>query len=127
MREGKTEIFTRSNNCSNIYITVCKMKYPLNSFKDLAFLIPKDWDGMTLLPYKFVIFFNNITESLAAVKYLRSLVPLAFRDKIKWFNSEMSPEFQAEESDKFNEGISYGLCCTESVGMVCIQFCCTST
>jgi ATP-dependent DNA helicase RecQ len=118
MREGKTEIFTRSNDRSNIFITVRKMKYPLNSFKDLTFLIPKDWDGTTPLPYKFTIFFDNITESLAAAKYLRSLVPPAFRDKIKWFNSEMSPEFRAEESDKFNEGQNFGLCCTESFGMV---------
>ncbi|KAF8192846.1 P-loop containing nucleoside triphosphate hydrolase protein [Mycena galopus ATCC 62051] len=117
MRVGKTEIFTRSNDRSNIYITVRKMKYPLNSFKDLAFLIPKDWDGTTPLPYKFVIFFDSITESLAAARYLRSLMPLAFQDKIKWFNSEMSPEFRAEESDKFNEGVNYGLCCTDSFGM----------
>ncbi|KAF8214745.1 hypothetical protein K438DRAFT_1562392, partial [Mycena galopus ATCC 62051] len=73
MRAGKTEIFTCSNDRSNIYITVRKMKYPLNSFKDLAFLILKDWDRTTPLPYKFVIFFDSITESLAAARYLRSL------------------------------------------------------
>jgi superfamily II DNA helicase RecQ len=28
MCEGKTKIFTRSNDRSNIFITVCKMKYP---------------------------------------------------------------------------------------------------
>ncbi|KAF8135272.1 P-loop containing nucleoside triphosphate hydrolase protein, partial [Mycena galopus ATCC 62051] len=117
MRKDKTEIFTRSNDRSNIYITVRKMRYPLNSFKDLAFLIPKDWDGISPLPFKFVIFFDNITESLAAAKYLRGLVPPAFQDKIKWFNSEMSSEFRAEESDKFNEGDVFGLCCMESFGM----------
>jgi ATP-dependent DNA helicase RecQ len=127
MRESNTEIFTRSNDRSNIHITVRKMKYPLNSFKDLAFLIPKDWDGTTPLPYKFVIFFDNITESIAAAKYLRGLVPLAFQDKIKWFNSEMSPEFRVDESDKFNVGINYGLCCTESFGMVCLQLSFLST
>ncbi|KAF8171787.1 P-loop containing nucleoside triphosphate hydrolase protein [Mycena galopus ATCC 62051] len=117
MRKDKTEIFTRSNDRSNIYITVRKMRYPLNSFKDLAFLIPKDWDGISPLPFKFVIFFDNITESLAAAKYLRGLVPPAFQDKIKWFNSEMSSEFRAEESEKFNEGDVFALCCTESFGM----------
>ncbi|KAF7353121.1 p-loop containing nucleoside triphosphate hydrolase protein [Mycena sanguinolenta] len=117
MSEAKTEIFWRSNDRSNIYLTVRKMKYPLNSFKDLAFLIPPDWDGTTPLPWKFVIFFASITESIAAAQYLRTLVPVAFREKIKWFNSEMSPEFRAEESDKFNSGKIFGLFCTESFGM----------
>ncbi|KAJ6570683.1 P-loop containing nucleoside triphosphate hydrolase protein [Mycena sp. CBHHK59/15] len=117
MRETKTEIFMRSNDRSNIHITVRKMKYPMNSFKDLAFLIPLDWDGTQPLPYKFVIFFDSITESIAAAEYLRGLLPLEIREKIKWFNSEMSPEFRAEESDNFNEGRNFGLACTESFGM----------
>jgi ATP-dependent DNA helicase RecQ len=122
MRESNTEIFTRSNDRSNVHITVRKMKYPMNSFKDLRFLIPKDWDGTTPLPWKFVIFFDSISESLAAAQYLRGLVPIEVRDKIKWFNSEMSPEFRGEESDKFNEGLNYGLACTESFGMVGLLF-----
>ncbi|KAF7348212.1 p-loop containing nucleoside triphosphate hydrolase protein [Mycena sanguinolenta] len=117
MRESKTEIFVRSNDRSNIHIAVRKMKYPINSFKDLRFLIPKDWDGTTPLPFKFVIFFDTIAESIQAAQYLRSLVPPEARDKIKWFNSEMSPEFRTEESDKFNKGMIYGLACTESFGM----------
>ncbi|KAJ7231791.1 P-loop containing nucleoside triphosphate hydrolase protein [Mycena rebaudengoi] len=117
MRETKTEIFMRSNDRSNIHLTVRKMKYAMNSFKDLAFLIPPDWDPSKPLPYKFTIFFDSITESLAAAQYLRSLLPLEHRDKIKWFNSEMSPEFRAEEADKFNEGHTFGLACTESFGM----------
>ncbi|KAJ7721901.1 P-loop containing nucleoside triphosphate hydrolase protein [Mycena metata] len=117
MRESNTEIFTRSNDRSNVHITVRKMKYPMNSFKDLRFLIPKDWDGTTPLPYKFVIFFDSISESIAAAQYLRGLVPVEVRDKIKWFNSEMSPEFRAEESDRFNAGFNFGLSCTESFGM----------
>ncbi|KAJ7214689.1 P-loop containing nucleoside triphosphate hydrolase protein [Mycena rebaudengoi] len=117
MRESKTEIFMRSNDRSNIHLTVRKLKYALNSFKDLTFLIPPDWDPSKPLPYKFTIFFDSITESLAAAQYLRSLLPLEHRDKIKWFNSEMSPEFRSEEADKFNEGHTFGLACTESFGM----------
>ncbi|KAJ7872218.1 hypothetical protein B0H13DRAFT_2349570 [Mycena leptocephala] len=91
MTESKTEIFTRSNDRSNIHPTVRKMKYPINSFKDRRFLTPPDWDGTTPLPSKFVIFFDTITKSIAAAQNLRGLVPLQFREKIKWFNSEMSP------------------------------------
>ncbi|KAJ7182544.1 P-loop containing nucleoside triphosphate hydrolase protein [Mycena crocata] len=121
MRETKTEIFVSSHDRHNVHITVCKMKYPLNSLKDLVFLIPPG-DGTTPLPWKFVIFFSSITESIAVAQYLRSLVPLEFRDKIVWFNSEMSPEFRAEESDKCKDSQTWGLLCTESFGMVLLGF-----
>ncbi|KAJ7711112.1 hypothetical protein B0H16DRAFT_1344040, partial [Mycena metata] len=105
------------DDCSNVYITVRKMKYPMNSFKDLQFLIPKDCDGASPLPYNLVIFFNSISESIEAAQYLRGLVLLEARDKIKWFNFEMSPEFCKEKSDRFNEGRNFGLMCTKSFGM----------
>ena len=73
---------------------------------DLAFLIPDNWDGTTPLPYKFVIFFNNIADSLEAAKYLRLRMPLYHRKKVKWFNSEMSVEFRDEESAKFKDSES---------------------
>ena len=76
------------------------MKYPLNSYMDLAFLIPNDWYGTTPLPYKFVVFFNKIADSIEAAKYLRSQMPLYHHHKVKWFNSEMSVEFRNEESAK---------------------------
>ena len=72
MREDNTYIFIRSNDRPNVHITIRKMKYPSNSYMDLAFLIPDDWDGTSPLPYKFAIFFDNITDSIAAATYLRS-------------------------------------------------------
>lgn len=118
MQKDHTYIFTRSNDRPNVHITVRKMKYPLNSYMDLAFLIPDDWDGISPLPYKFVIFFDNITDSIAAATYLRSRMPLHQRQKVKWFNSDMSVEFRDEESAKFKSGEDEGLACTESFGMV---------
>ncbi|KAF8150233.1 P-loop containing nucleoside triphosphate hydrolase protein [Crassisporium funariophilum] len=117
MREENTYIFYRSNDRPNVHITVRKMKYPLNSYMDLAFLIQDDWDGVSPLPYKFVIFFDNIADSIAAAHYLRSRMPLHQRHKVKWFNSEMSVEFRDEESAKFKAGEDEGLACTESFGM----------
>ncbi|KAJ7213660.1 hypothetical protein C8J57DRAFT_1732799 [Mycena rebaudengoi] len=73
--ESKTEIFTRLNDRSNIHLTVRKMKYPINSFKDLRFLIPPNWDGTTPLPWEIRDFFDSITESIAAAQYLRGLKP----------------------------------------------------
>jgi len=118
MRKENTYMFTRSNDRPNVHITVRKMKYPMNSFMDLAFLIPDGWDGTTPLPYKLLIFFDNITESIAAIDYLQSRMPLEHRYKILWFNSEMSVEFRDEESAKFKIDEREGLGGTESFGMV---------
>jgi hypothetical protein len=37
MQEDTTYQFSRSNDRPNVHITVRKMKYPLNSYMDLAF------------------------------------------------------------------------------------------
>jgi hypothetical protein len=119
-RENMYMLF-HSNDQPNVHLVVCKMKYPLNSYKDLSFLILDDWDPTKPLPYKFVIFFDSILDSIMAAKYLWSRLPLHLQHKLKWFNSEMSQEFQDKESDGFKDGLNWGLSCTESFGMV--SFC----
>jgi superfamily II DNA helicase RecQ len=93
MHMENTYLFFRSNDRPNVHLAIRKMKYPLNSYKDLSFLIPDDWDMSKALPYKFVIFFDSISDSIAAAKYLQARLPLHLRSKLKWFNSEMSQEF----------------------------------
>lgn len=118
MRIETTHTFLRSNDRPNVHISVRMMKYSLRGFKDLEFLIPDDWDFGKPQSYKFVIFFDGISESIRAAAYLRLCLPLHLRDKIKWFNSEMSSDFRDEESDNFEENKSWGLACTKSFGMV---------
>ncbi|KAJ7677684.1 P-loop containing nucleoside triphosphate hydrolase protein [Mycena polygramma] len=113
----KVEIIRRSNDRPNINLVVREMKYSMSSFKDLAFLIPEGWQPGDPLPPKFLIFFDSIADSVEAAKFLRTRLPLAYRHKIKWFNSEMSPEFKAGESDALKAGVSWGLNCTDSFGM----------
>jgi superfamily II DNA helicase RecQ len=118
IRDANSTTIFQSNNRPNVHLTVCKMKYLQNSFKDLAFLVPDDWDPTTPLPYKFVIFFDTISESIEAAKYLQSRLPHHLRDKVLWFNSKMTPEFCDKESANFKDGDDGGLACTESFGMV---------
>jgi hypothetical protein len=40
-------------------------------------------------------------------------------DKIVWFNADMLAEFCEVESMKLKVGDVWGLCCTDSFGMVC--------
>ncbi|KAJ6610328.1 hypothetical protein B0H10DRAFT_1762794, partial [Mycena sp. CBHHK59/15] len=65
-----------------------------------------------------VIFFDSIADSVAAAIFLRGRLPLEYRDKIKWFNSEMSTEFKDIESESLKSGKIWGLSCTDSFSMV---------
>lgn len=70
MHMENTYLFLRSNDRPNVHLIIHKMKYLLNSYKDLLFLIPDDWDPSKPLPYKFVVLFDSISDSIAAAKYL---------------------------------------------------------
>jgi ATP-dependent DNA helicase RecQ len=111
-------IIRRSNDRPNIHLVVREMKYSMSSFKDLAFLIKENWQPGDPVPPKFLIFFDSIADAVEAAKFLRGRLPLEYRHKIKWFNSEMSSEFKETESEALKSGKIWGLCCTDSFGMV---------
>jgi superfamily II DNA helicase RecQ len=116
-RAAQTKILSRSNDRPNVHLVVRKMVYPCNSFHDLAFLVPDNLQPGAPVP-KFLVFFDNISDSVEAAKYLRNRLPLEYRDKITWFNSDMSSEFRSDETAKLKSGLTYGLFCTDSFGMV---------
>ncbi|KAF8421869.1 P-loop containing nucleoside triphosphate hydrolase protein, partial [Boletus edulis BED1] len=117
MRLGNTAVLRRSSDRPNIKIGVKKIKYALNTFADLAFLVPDDYkDGDPPLP-KFLVFFDNISDSIAAANSLRKRLPTPLREKIKWFNSDMSNTFKEAEFDNLTTGKTWGLCTTTSFGM----------
>ena len=62
MRQDDTEIFVRSNDRPNVYLTVERLRHAAKSFQDLNFLIPKDWKDGDPHPPKFILFFDNIKE-----------------------------------------------------------------
>jgi hypothetical protein len=102
----------------NIKIGVHKIKYSLASYMDLAFIIPT---GMKLddpPPPKFLIFFNSIRDGLAATKYLQAHLLPDLRNKVKWFNSDMTTEFKDAEVTNLITRDTWGLCTTEAFGMV---------
>ncbi|KAJ3476844.1 hypothetical protein NLI96_g10880 [Meripilus lineatus] len=117
MRKQDTSFIKRSNDRPNVYLTVRKIEHSLTSFKDLDFLIPKGWKPSDPLP-KFLVFFDDIKESIAAVKALRARLPKRYRRKIVWFNSNNTPKFREKVLEDFKgKGLYYGLCCTDSFGL----------
>ena len=107
----------RSNDRPNIELTVRPMAHPANTFLDLAFLVPEnpppEWK-----PVKFLVFFDDIAESIRAAKFLRNRLPIHRRSMLEWFNSEMSAEFREQRCEDLKEGHTWGLMCTDSFGMV---------
>lgn len=122
MRRERTVFVRRSNDRPNIHLAVRKICHPLHSYQDLTFLIPKNWKPGDSPPSKFVIFFDSIPDSMAAAKVLRSRLPIEYRKKVKWFHSDMSDQFREEEILAFRDGRTWGLCCTDSFGMVSCPF-----
>ncbi|KIJ14137.1 hypothetical protein PAXINDRAFT_79849, partial [Paxillus involutus ATCC 200175] len=71
MHADKMVVVRRSSDRPNIKIGVKKIKYALNSFADLAFLIPAGFKLGNPPPPKFLIFFNNIADSISAACFIR--------------------------------------------------------
>lgn len=120
MKKERTISIHRSNDRPNVHLVVRKIRYPLNTFLDLVFLVPEGWKAGDRQPPKFLIFFDSIPDSIAAAKVLRNRLPLEYQNKIKWFNSDMSEQFRECEVDALRVGKTWGLCCTDSFGMVYI-------
>lgn len=118
MQRDSTKLVERSNDRPNVYLTVRRIQHALNSFEDLDFLIPKNWVPGQPLP-KFIVFFDDITESVAAAKRLRSRLPLEHRHLIKWFNADMTASFRERHTELYKEGENLrGMCSTDSFGVV---------
>jgi len=119
-----------SNDRSNVALVVRKMKYPANTYMDLDFLVrdtgsdslaDTENSGGPRLPRrheKFVIFFDNKNEAIAAGDYLRSRLPTDQRHKTIWFMSDMSREFKDDGVEALATGKIWGICSTDSFGMV---------
>lgn len=108
----------RSNDRPNIHFVVLQMKYPQNSYHDLAFLIPKDWKDGDPLPVKFMVFFNRKKQAEDAALYLMARLPLALRNKLVWFHAGMTNFFRVEKVEEYKKGDLWGMTMTDAGGMV---------
>lgn len=114
LRDDKTVLIRRSNNRPDLHLVVRTMQGPANKFYDLDFLLPNPEEK----PPPFAVFFDSIQECEQAAQHLREKLPPDARHKIVWFHSHMSPEFREETLDAFRKGEIWGLCVTDSFGMV---------
>jgi len=119
-----------SNDHLNISLVVRKMKYPANCYKDLNFLVQDTRPDSADSPdapdaprepqryAKFIIFFDDKNDAMAATDYLRSRLSPDQRERIIWFMSDMSREFKDNGVEGLMTGRLWGICSTDSFGMV---------
>lgn len=118
LQQDKLVTVRCSSDRPNIRIGVRKIKYAQKGFADLAFLIPDGFKEDDPPPPKFLIFFDDITESINATKSLWKRLPRNLTHKIKWFNVDMSTTYKVTEMKNLANGDTWGLCTSSSFGMV---------
>lgn len=117
LRAGRTEYILYSNDRPELSISVHRMQHSAISFKDIGFIIPDNFQEGDPLP-PFLVFTESIKEAEAAAHYLNSRLPLALRNRVRYFHSVMTPQYRIDECEAFRRGETYGLCVTDSFGMV---------
>ena len=118
LRLTNLELIRQPSIRPNIHIAVLPILSPLKKYEDLRFVL-NDWKPGDPAPPKFLVFFDDISDAVEACQSLQARLPRAFRNKLKWFNSEMSNTFKVEELAALRQGEVWGLCTTDSFGMVC--------
>ncbi|TFK18252.1 P-loop containing nucleoside triphosphate hydrolase protein [Coprinopsis marcescibilis] len=119
-RRDKTVCIRRSNDRPDIQLMVRPLVYPINSFKDLDFLLdffPKDWKPGDQAPPKFLIFFDDTKEAERACRYLSARLADRFKDKVAYFHSTMSDVYRDDHYRLFFNSLVIGMFCTDAFGM----------
>ena len=119
---GKTVYIQRTTDRPDIGLMVWSLSYPVKSYRDLEFLLPKIENecenANEITVRKFVVFFDSILDTEQATRHLRSLLPDAFKNKIKWFHATMTSTYCKNTIEAFRSSEIWGLCATDAFGMV---------
>lgn len=115
----QTEHVTQSNDRPEIHLVVRGIKFAINTYQDLAFLLPENFiEGVSPPPSKFLVFFDNTKAAEAAVRALRPMLAPALRDKIKYFHAGLTQTYREDEYEALKNGETWGLFVTAAFGMV---------
>ncbi|XP_006457381.1 hypothetical protein AGABI2DRAFT_50460, partial [Agaricus bisporus var. bisporus H97] len=117
LRDNTTELIIYSNDRPDISLMVQTIVNKINSYCDLDFLIPDGFSVDSLHPPKFLVFFDNTTETREAVLHLRQRMPISRAQEIVWFNSTLSSQGREDILKDYKMSKIWGLCCTDAFGM----------
>lgn len=107
------------NDRANISQVVRAAEYPLNSFRDLEFLVTATVKAATEIPKSFV-YSDDVKAGTGITDYLNDRLPLRFHNwgMVRPYNAAMSAEYRQQVMELFRIGIVRILVCTDAAGMV---------
>lgn len=107
------------NDHLNVSLVVRSMHHPMNSYRDLAFLIPSNIKTKNDLP-KTWIYADSVSSGTDIAEYLYSALPASFRQEgaIYNYNAVFSSKNRGQLMDLFRAGVVRILICTDAAGMV---------
>ena len=121
---GNNHLFLNTgNDRPNVAQVVRAMEHPMNTFRDLDFLVPENMNAREEIKKGF-IYIDDIKEGGAATDYLNACVCEDFRSEglVRPYNASMSKKYRKVDMDLFRRGIIRVLVCTDAAGMVSFWF-----
>lgn len=123
LRRNRIDYVKLSCDRPGIHLVVRPIKYRINTYHDLAFLLPgEDYvHGVTAPLEPFLVFFDNTKATEHTVHALHKLMPSELQDKITWFHAGMSPAYREAEAERLKTGKRWGLFTTALFGLVSVD------
>lgn len=111
------------NDRPNVSLVVRAIHNPINSFKDLDFVVPPESQCTEDVPKTF-IYADNITIGSDIMEHLYALLPESFREEgvIRTYSAAFSKRYRRCVMELFKQGKVRILICTDAAGMVCSAF-----
>ena len=127
----QSRFINEGNDRPNVSLIVRACEHPLNSYLDLAFIIPPIVQHLQDIP-KTYLYVDNIATGTDIIDFLgdrlEAATPPGFflstgltslREVIRPFNAALSQEYRTEAMVRFRSGDIRVLVCTDAAGMVC--------
>lgn len=107
------------NDRPNVAQIVRAAEYPLNSYRDLEFMVPTVMESPNDI-LKGFIYCDEIKAGNNITDYLNARVPLQYHNwgMVRPYNAAMSSEYRAQALLLFRAGVIRILVCTDAAGMV---------
>lgn len=123
-KDGSYVDINIGNDRPNVSLVVRAMQHPMNSFKDIDFLIPRNVTQATDLKKTF-IYSDDTALGTQIQDHLEALLPAELRGQglIRPYSAVYSKSYRTAVMKLFKAGVIRILVCTDAAGMVCpIEF-----
>ncbi|KAE9385324.1 P-loop containing nucleoside triphosphate hydrolase protein [Gymnopus androsaceus JB14] len=114
------EFLNVGNDRPNVLLVVRAIEHPLNSYRDLDFIIPPNISDSKEIPKTF-LYADNVMKGVDIEDHLTELLPVEMQALgiIRVYSSAFSHEYRAEVMRLFRTGEVRVLICTDAAGMGC--------